>query len=65
MIRWSKAEVNNRLGIMSSNGKYFITANGRLGGSNLNWVLYDFTDNTYQDGFYYQRDAKAYAEELS
>jgi hypothetical protein len=50
---------------MSSNGKYFITANGRLGGSNLNWVLYDFTDNTYQDGFYYQRDAKAYAEELS
>ena len=65
MIRWSNAEVNNRSGIMSSNGKYFITAKGWLAGGVLNWILYDFTDNTYQDGFRYQRDAKAYAEDLS
>ena len=64
MIRWSKAEVDNRIGIMSSNGRYFISARGWLVGGVLNWFLYDFSDNTYQDGFRYQRDAKAFAEEL-
>jgi hypothetical protein len=60
MIKWNKSEH----GITSSDGKYSITARGWLGGGNLNWIIYDHTDNTYQDGFRYQRDAKAFAETL-
>ena len=65
MIRWTNANLEKLgRGILSADGRYFITARGFLYGANLNWVLYDFTDNSYQDGFRYQRDAKALAEEL-
>ena len=63
MIKWSNVDVEKLgRGIMSKDERYFITAKGFLYGANLNWVLYDFTDSTYQDGFRYQRDAKAEAE---
>ena len=65
MIRWTNADVNNRRGLLSADGKYFVTANGWLTRGVLSWALYDFTDNTYQDGFRYQRDAKAHAEILA
>ena len=66
MIRWSIVNMEKLgRGIMSKDGRYFITASGFLYGSNLNWVLYDFSNNSYQDGFRYQRDAKALAEELA
>jgi len=61
MIRWSKTGD----GIISTDGRYFITARGFLYGATLNWVLYDLRNNSYQDGFRYQRDAKALAEELA
>ena len=60
MIRWAKTGH----GIVSSDGKYSITARGWLGGGIINWAVYDNTDNTYQDGFRYQRDAKEFAEIL-
>jgi hypothetical protein len=58
MIRWTKTGY----GIMSSDGKYSISPRGWLGGGVLNWALYDHTEETYLDGFRYQRDAKAEAE---
>lgn len=60
MIRWAKTGH----GIISSDGKYSITARGWLGGGKINWAIYDHTDKTYQDGFHSQRDAKAFAESL-
>jgi hypothetical protein len=31
-------------------------------GSKLLWILYDLVEGTYEEGFLYQRDAKAHAE---
>ena len=63
MMRWRKMHIEKiGRGIMSSNGKYFITANGFLSGGILNWVVYNLNDKTYIEGFRYQRDAKACAE---
>lgn len=60
---WRKIHIEGLgKGIMSSNGRYFITTRGRIDGAALNWTLYNLEDMTYEDGFRYQRDAKAVAE---
>jgi hypothetical protein len=65
MVRWTNANLEKLgRGILSADGRYFITADGFRTGSKLSWVFYDFTDNSRLEGFWYQRDAKAYAEEL-
>lgn len=66
MLSWKNAEIqiNGKFlgrGIMSKNDRYFITANGMYG-SKLLWILYDLVEGTYEEGFLYQRDAKAHAE---
>ena len=62
-LAWRKMHIESLgRGIMSSNGRFFISANGRIDSASLNWVLYNLIDMTYQDGFRYQREAKAAAE---
>jgi|SanBayMetagenome_1026888.scaffolds.fasta_scaffold17235_2 hypothetical protein len=62
-LAWRKIRIEGLgIGVMSSNGKYFIGTRGRIDGAALNWTLYNLRDKTYEDGFRYQRDAKAAAE---
>jgi hypothetical protein len=59
---WRKIRIEGLgIGVMSSNGKYFISTRGRIDGTSLNWTLYNLRDKTYEDGFRYQRDAKSAA----
>jgi hypothetical protein len=62
-LAWRKIHIEGLgIGVMSSNGKYFIATRGRIDGASLNWTIYNLIDKTYEDGFRYQRDAKAAAE---
>jgi hypothetical protein len=62
-LAWRKIHIEGLgMGVMSSNGKYFVAARGRIDGASLNWTIYNLINKTYEDGFRYQRDAKAAAE---